>query len=930
MPGSNQKITRYYLIDDAGQAVGLDLDEALAQPWGGVLALNRKRVEATGQRAESQSATKRAPASETLNVQSIQLDPQELVIQGATGIVSGNQPWISVLCKFADVASEPRPLSYFQNMYANVYPWLDHYWRQQSYDAIDLAGSNAAGWRTLPRPKSYYVYDHDGDGDDDLDFDRAARDCTSVADADVNFANYTGINLMFNDALGCCAYGGSWSFNLDGASRLWRTTWLPSWGYVNQSVVAHEMGHGFGLPHSGGHGMEYNNAWDVMASPYLSYDPVYGWMGQHTIAYHKDQLLGWIPAARKYVPGLNSQAAITLEQLTLPQMNNYRLAHIPTCNGNTFYTVEARRRTGYDAILPGEAVIIHEVVTSRDVPAMVMDADNDNNTGDAGAMWTVGETFTDAANGISVTVNSTTTTGFVVTLGWKPPTPCVPNPPSLISPASGAYLNSRMVNMVWQSPNAVNQSGYTLRISASSNPDAQPIASVDLDNTATGYTHTFVADDKYYWHVRTRTSTGEVSSWASRSFVIDTQAPSVNLSKPSQGDAINEDQVTVKATAKDDQTDIKDVIFHAVYRNGAQQVDESFVDIDQSGGWQWTWNAVTVTDQLVTFFVYARDLAGNVSSDSVSAWRDHVAPASAVAPLSANSATQFAVSWSGTDAASGVATYDVQVADGAGGAWQNWRTGVVSTSAIFNGVNAHTYFFRSRARDPAGNVEDWPASADASTTVVIDTQSPGLDISQPLSGSLINTAQVTVEVSASDGETSVSSVHFAASYDRGDGAGPGFYDDFIDDNPADGWRWTWDAADAPDQFVTLRVSAFDQAGNTSVASINVQLDRAPPASTVNALPSHSSKVFSVSWSGTDAASGVAAYDVQVAESAFGPWLDWQTNVTNTMAAFSGVTGRTYYFRSRARDLAGNVEAWPTSADAHTIVANRSFLPIISR
>ena len=39
-----------------------------------------------------------------------------------------------------------------------------------------------------------------------------------------------------------------------------------------------------------------------------------------------------------------------------------------------------------------------------------------------------------------------------------------------------------------------------------------------------------------------------------------------------------------------------------------------------------------------------------------------------------------------------------------------------STSGAFQGVGNHTYYFRSRARDHAGNVESWNIEADAQTT----------------------------------------------------------------------------------------------------------------------------------------------------------------------------------------------------------------------
>ena len=96
----------------------------------------------------------------------------------------------------------------------------------------------------------------------------------------------------------------------------------------------------------------------------------------------------------------------------------------PRASRPQFYTVEARRFAGYDTRLPGEAVIIHSVLPGRSSPAWVVDPDNNGNVNDAGAMWLPGETFTDAANGITVTINAMNASSFNVTIvkaGTSPP-----------------------------------------------------------------------------------------------------------------------------------------------------------------------------------------------------------------------------------------------------------------------------------------------------------------------------------------------------------------------------------------------------------------------------------------------------------------------------------------------------------------------------
>ncbi|MFP5247276.1 MAG: Ig-like domain repeat protein, partial [Thermoanaerobaculia bacterium] len=403
-----------FVITDYGESVRLDVEEATLQSAGGILKLNHQRVTIDGAFSGTPSTRRTYRAERIRRTRALNPNP-------AADAVTGAQPWVPIACKFSDVVTEPNNLTYFQNMYANASPGLDHYWRQQSYDLVNVAGSLAAGWFTLPQPRSYYVYDQNSDGEPDADLNRLVTDCVNVADPTVNFANFVGINMMFNDLLDCCAWGGGWYMNKDGVEKSWRVTWDPPWAYQDIAVIGHEMGHGFGLPHSSGqYGYTYDNQWDVMSDTWSNCsnldDPTYGCLGQHTISHHKNYL-EWIAVGQRYTHPSGTSATITLEQLALPATGNYRMAVIPI-NGSSshFYTVEVRRKVGYDVKLPGEGVIIHEVLTSRSRPANVVDPDGNFNTGDAGAIWTAGETFTDGANGVQVTVNSATATGYSVTI----------------------------------------------------------------------------------------------------------------------------------------------------------------------------------------------------------------------------------------------------------------------------------------------------------------------------------------------------------------------------------------------------------------------------------------------------------------------------------------------------------------------------------
>jgi len=133
---------------------------------------------------------------------------------------------------------------------------------------------------------------------------------------------------------------------------------------------------------------------------------------------------------------------------------------------------------------------------------------------------------------------------------------------------------------------------------------------------------------------------------------------------------------------------------------------------------------------------------------------DNAPPSSEVSPLPAMmESLTFTVRWRGNDdpLGLGLADYDVQYRDGLYGPWTDWLTKTTATAALFTGLDGHTYYFRSRARDlmtnclpeggeehlvreggetacQMGNVEPYPDEPDAVAALVGSLTGEVLDV----------------------------------------------------------------------------------------------------------------------------------------------------------------------------------------------------------
>jgi M6 family metalloprotease-like protein len=411
---------KYFLTDEnSGTSSELDIRQAL-EYVGNPFLLNGKRV------AVSVSKDGQAKRSGKILVDRLTVLSDESAENRSSSLasVAGTTKWVNILCRFGDSTNvTPRSKEYFQNLFGNVAPGLNHYWRESSYNRINLDGSLTVGWYNLPNPRAYYVYDMNGDGRAEIDYTRLVNDSVAIANAEVSFPEFYGINFVFNQELDGFAYGGKRFINADNASNVYGVTYLPPWAYENQSSFVHEMGHGFGEPHSGSSRVCppintcYDSQWDPMSSNFRqSQDPNFGSVVNHTIAYYKD-MLGWIPENRKTTVSFGQTQTFQLDGLASGAGNGKLIATVPIqgVKNGTLFTIEARTLNGYDQFSPGEAVVIHRVNPDDfSTPARVVSSAVDGDPNGAGGQWTVGETFTDAATGISITIQARAGSGFQV------------------------------------------------------------------------------------------------------------------------------------------------------------------------------------------------------------------------------------------------------------------------------------------------------------------------------------------------------------------------------------------------------------------------------------------------------------------------------------------------------------------------------------
>ncbi len=157
-------------------------------------------------------------------------------------------------------------------------------------------------------------------------------------------------------------------------------------------------------------------------------------------------------------------------------------------------------------------------------------------------------------------------------------------------------------------------------------------------------------------------------------------------------------------------------------------------DTTSADGWKAAFDPAGRSVPGSAFAVRAYDNAGLGSAFVF--WNlqiDTYPPASSMQALPAtNQSTAIELNWSGSDAEAGLRSYELQVRDN-GGAWTTINSALPAqqTQTYYLGTAGHSYGFRLRALDMAGNLEAFPAGNDAGTSIASTCNPDVFDNTQP-------------------------------------------------------------------------------------------------------------------------------------------------------------------------------------------------------
>lgn len=323
---------------------------------------------------------------------------------------------LNLMVDFPDAPGEGKAV----DRLAEFFPQTTDWFRTSSYGRVDYRPeAPLQDWLRMPKP--FKAYGIERGAPFDPGYRELVDDIVAAADPDVDFAAYDLLNILVTPNAGPSALDTVLSVTFAGNHEAPVADGVPisnaSFVYSRQDdgsgnydqtgyrVLPHENGHVFGLPdlytQDGGGAAGH---WDIMSEDWGANNDLLAW--------HKWKL-GWLDDTQVDCASTTG----TTEHLLSPlaRTGGTKLAFVPLTK-KTGYAVEVRTRAGNDEVVCRPGVLVYRVDADVDTghgPITVFDSTRDSggctrspnvHAELSDAPFTPGETFTDRASGVRVTV----------------------------------------------------------------------------------------------------------------------------------------------------------------------------------------------------------------------------------------------------------------------------------------------------------------------------------------------------------------------------------------------------------------------------------------------------------------------------------------------------------------------------------------------
>ncbi len=308
------------------------------------------------------------------------------VVRTAAGRVTTTSGPFRILAIVVEFSDHPAVVSatFFDSLiFGTVGNTVADYYDEISYGQLDIVTVNlpsSRGWQTAPQTYEWYVNGQNGTGNYPRNSQKLVEDLVDQIDPQVDFSlydndgdGYVDILLVIHSGTGAELSGRNsdiWSHkwgiaphNRDGVNISSYTIQPEFWtiaGDMTIGVVAHELGHSFGLPDL--YDLDYSShgigRWGIMS---------YGsWLGPRGLGGSPACPCAWSRIKMGFAVAEN--VAVNSYSQAIGAVENggsiFRLWNSGAAS-DEYFLVENRQRTGYDRYLSGSGLLVWHIDDSR-------------------------------------------------------------------------------------------------------------------------------------------------------------------------------------------------------------------------------------------------------------------------------------------------------------------------------------------------------------------------------------------------------------------------------------------------------------------------------------------------------------------------------------------------------------------------------------